>query len=153
MSLPQIKHISVAKIQAASNIGELLDAYAQESALAVMPEPMLDWDIYEALEESGGIIAHGAYVDDTLVGFMVIMMCYAAQYSADIGNTMLLFVLPEHRRFGTGKKLVDSVAEAAFTHGMAALAIGAPSDSRLAKAAESMGFKETNRVYLRTNKP
>lgn len=150
MSLIQIKPTSVAQIQAASNIDVLLEAYAQESALSVMPEPMPDWDSYVAMEESGGIIAHGAYVDDALVGFMVIMMCYAAQYSASIGNTMAIFVLPEYRKFGTGKKLVDSVADAAFTHGMAALAIGAPSDSRLAKAAESMGFKETNRVYLRT---
>jgi len=144
-----IKPISITQIQAASNIDALLDAYAQESALSVMPEPLPDWDGYAAMEESGGIIAHGVYAGDTLVGFMVIMMCYAAQYSASIGNTMAIFVLPEYRKFGTGKKLVDSVAEAAFSHGMAALAIGAPSESRLAKAAESMGFKETNRIYLR----
>lgn len=145
-----IKPTSIAQIQAASNIDALLDAYAQESALSVMPEPMPDWDSYAAREKSGGIIAHGAYVDDTLVGFMVIMMCYAAQYSAWIGNTMALFVMPEYRKFGTGKKLVDSMAEAAFTHNMVALALGAPSNSRLAKAAELMGFVETNRVYLRT---
>lgn len=145
----QIKPISITQIQAASNIDALLDAYAQESALSVMPEPLPDWDGYTAMEDSGGLIVHGAYAGDTLVGFMVIMMCYAAQYSASIGNTMAIFVLPEYRKFGTGKKLVDSVAEAAFSHGMAALAIGAPSESRLAKAAESMGFKETNRIYLR----
>ncbi len=144
-----IKAISIPQLQTADNINALLDAYVQESALSVMPEPIPDWESYTSIEESGGLIVHGVYEEDILVGFMVVMLCYAAQYSATIGNTMALFVLPEYRKFGTGKKLVDSVAEAASRRGATALAIGAPSESRLAKAAESMGFKETNRIYLR----
>lgn len=149
MSELTIRPISVSDIRAASNLVELLAEYAQESAINGMPVPMPDWNLYQSLEDTGGLLIFGAYSDTQLVGFMGANLAYAAQYSATLANTMAFFVAASHRKFGTGKRLADRMTEEAFQRGASAVAIGAPSESRLAKAAEVLGFKETNRLYLR----
>ena len=150
MSEITIKLVSVNDVQTADNIDLLLDEYAQESALDGMPSPVPDWRVYRIAEEAGCLFSFGAYADDKLVGFIGVQMTYAAQYSAHIGSTMAFFVDSNYRKFGTGKYLVDHASDELSKRGAAAIAIGAPSESRLAKAAQSLGFKETNRLYMRT---
>lgn len=139
----------IADLTQAPNFQVLLALYAQESALDELPTPHADLKAYQMLEDQGTLQIVGAWLDDELVGFIGVNLTYAPQYSINLGMTLFFFVLPKYRKHGTGKKLIDSVCKELHKFGAKALLIGAPAESRLAKAAGLLGFRESNRLYLK----
>lgn len=124
-------------------------AYARESALADMPTPLPDLNAYRALENNGSLIIVGAFLDSNLVGFMACHLAYVPQYGAVVGMTLVFFVDPRYRKKGTGAHMLALVEQKAQQANASGLVIGAPADSRLAKAAPMLGFRETNRLYFK----
>lgn len=145
----EIRLCTVLDVVDASTYGALIAAYAQESALDDMPAPQPDVAQYLALEQQNALVVVGAFEGDTLVGFMACALNYAPQYGAFVGMTMVLFVGKAHRKHGTGSRLVALMEDEARKRGAVGIVIGAPSDSRLAKAAPLLGFRETNRLYFK----
>jgi GNAT superfamily N-acetyltransferase len=149
MSEITIQPCTVTDIVEASTYEALIAAYAAESALDEMPAPEPDIAMYHALEASGSLKIVGAFCQGQLVGFIACNMNYAPQYAAIVGLTMVFFVDQAHRTFGTGARMVEAMKHLAKAHGAVGLMIGAPAESRLAKAAPILGFKETNRLYFK----
>ena len=145
----EIRPCTVLDVVDASTYEALIAAYAQESALDDMPAPVPDVAMYYALEANGSLKIVGAFCNGELVGFMACALNYAPQYAAIVGMTMVFFVDQAHRTFGTGARMVEAMKVQAKAHGAVGLMIGAPAESRLAKAAPILGFKETNRLYFK----
>lgn len=145
----EIRPCTVIDVVGASTYEALIHAYAAESALDDMPTPEPDVAMYHALEANGSLKVVGAFSQGQLVGFMACNMNYAPQYAAIVGLTMVFFVAHSHRTYGTGARMVEAMKALAKAQGAVGLMIGAPAESRLAKAAPILGFKETNRLYFK----
>lgn len=149
MKILILANCTVQDITSAPGFEALTAKYARESSLDGMPVPVPDLGTYQALEDQGTLTVCAAMDGEDLVGFMAAQIVFAPQYGATLGMTLAYFVDPEFRPYGTGARLADAMCTVLDAKGAVGLMIGAPSESRLAKAAGLMGFKETNRLYFR----
>ena len=136
-------------LTSAPTFGALLQAYARESSLPGLPTPEPNLGAYQALEDEGLLKTAAAYDGDTLVGFISAQLVNAPQYNATVGMTLAFFVEEKHRAYGTARHLIDALSTVLKCYDAKGLVIGAPSESRLAKAANLLGFHETNRLYFK----
>lgn len=68
--------------------------------------PVLDLDVYRALEDSGAAVAFAAFSDGLLVGYVSGFVVRHGHYPFLVGQHDLLFVLPQFRKGRTGLRLM-----------------------------------------------
>lgn len=149
MKTAYIHPIHVDDLEKDANMTDLLEAYAAESSLGVMPAFNPNWDLYRHLENSDCLYAAGAYVDDQMVGFSSMLITPNPHYSVNVATVESLFVLEEYRDHGLGLQLIYDLRRVAKQRGAAVLFASAPTHSQLAQVFHSMGWQHTNEVFAR----
>lgn len=145
----KIKQITFGEIEAAPNFDALFAEYTGESAIEGMPVPAAKMELYKQLESTGAIHIIGAYLDETLIGFIVVLTSVLPHYSALAATTESFFVAKEHRHTGAGLKLLREAERHAKDCKACGLLISAPIGGSLAAVLEKTDYRETNRVFFK----
>lgn len=128
----------------------LVAAYAEECAMAGMPPPKPDLDMYARMEAAGLMRVILAEQGVELQGFAVVLVSTIPHYSEVLGVTESIFVARSARAGGTGWRLVKFIEKVVADEGAIGLLISAPVASRLADvlfAADDYGH--TNVVFFK----
>jgi len=146
-----IRLVTALDILDAPNADYLFDMYREESQIdEVEYKGNPDRDIYLSMEANGILTVAGVYSDDTLVGFLSIFMVPMAHYKNKLGATIeSLFILPEYRAYGTGKRLIEFMENAAKDKGIEVMFMSAKIGTRLSKIAQMFGYNPTNITYTK----
>jgi GNAT superfamily N-acetyltransferase len=144
-----IRQVSVDDFFDDPETDRLLSDYANECSIAGMPRPIPHAGSYHALESTGAFFIFGAYIDGKLIGFMSVVMPILPHYSVRTATMESFFVSPNHRKGGTGLKLIKHVEVFSAEQGAVGLLITAPADSRLEKMLSRFDYRHTNTVFFR----
>lgn len=71
------------------------------------PVPMID--AYKSLEDSGYLVAFGAFDDDEMIGYCIAFVLPHLHYGFMYGNHDVLFLRKDYRVGSTGLKLINRV--------------------------------------------
>ena len=146
-----VRQISVAEAFARPEFSVLCREYARESALSGLPDPQEKLSAYQALEASGSTAfsAYGAFLGDLLIGFIVLLTPTLPHYGVAIAVAESLFVGCGYRKTGAGMLLVRQAEKRAKEIRSPGLLFSAPSGGRLSTLLPRIGYRETNRVYMK----
>lgn len=144
-----IRKCSIAEMESAPNIHELLDEYAAESSIEGLPPPSAKIGIYKHLEKTGALYVLGAFLDDFLVGYITILSPVLPHYSTIVAVAESFFVAKAHRKIGAGLKLLREAEDYASSLGSPGLLVSAPFGGNLAEVLPHIGYAETNRVFFK----
>lgn len=131
------------------NFPVLAHEYAEESSLAGLPDPDEKAASYRLLQYSPIFNAFGAFDEDLLIGFAFVLTPIIPHYGVAIAVTESLFVGKEYRRSGAGLKLIRAAEGLAKDLQTPGILFSAPSKGQLAEVLPRMGYRETNRVFLK----
>ena len=147
-----VRPISVAEAFANPSFPALCREYAKEAAIAGLPDPREKLSAYQALEAGGSaaFCAYGAFLDDELIGFLALLTPVLPHYGAAIAVAESLFVAGAHRKTGAGLLLIRRAEKRAREAGSPGVLFSAPSGGRLSVLLPRIGYRETNRVYLKS---
>lgn len=127
----------------------LAAAYASESKHKLTPKPNVEFDVYRRLEEMNVLSVFAAFESGALVGFITLALIPSPRFGVQMGTVESFYVDPDHRKFGTGKRLLETVENYAMGKGAVGITVSAPSEGRLVKALPVMGYTETNRIFYK----
>ena len=144
-----IKKCTVAELEGAPNFADLLAEYAGELVVEGAPKFSAKMEMYYMLEKSSALQVIAAYVDDTVVGFVTVLLSVFPHCGVLMSATESLFVAKEHRKTGAGLKLIKTAENYARQKGAPCLFISAPFGGNLAEVLPHIGYVETNRVFFR----
>lgn len=145
-----IRKCTIADLENASNISEILEEYAAESAIKGLPHPFAKVDTYKYLETTGAIYPIGAFFDDLLIGYIIVLSPILPHYSVRIAVGESFFVSKAHRKTGAGLKLLHAAEDYAKEATAVGILISAPFGGNLADVLPHVGYTETNRVFFRS---
>ena len=144
-----VKLISIDTFFSYKHIDSLLQEYSDESKGVLVPVVKTDIVLYKTLEDLGILDLIVMYNDETIVGFISLMTTVMPHYSEKASTVESIFVLKEHRKFGTGKVLISKAESIAKDKDAKAMFMSAPKDGVLSKVIGTYGFTETNTVYTK----
>jgi len=144
-----IKRVRIADLIKEFSLSVMMGLYAGEAHVPGMPEPAPDYELYQAMEDAGSLQAFGAYADGRLVGFLILIVSPIPHYSVMLATTESIFVLPDYRKYGTGRRLLEAAEEYAKERGCHGIGVTAPRGGRLARGMGAMGYRHTHQVYFR----
>jgi GNAT superfamily N-acetyltransferase len=142
----KIKHIGAKELLAQKH---LFDAYAKESKNDLVPEHHPSDELYLAMEKENKIKVFGAYDGKELIGFLSVVYTPMPHYNTLSGQVESFFVLKEHRKFGTGQRLLKAAEKQAKLMGCTNLFFSAPVGGDLSKAAKLFGYTNTSLVFMK----
>lgn len=147
-----IRKSTIAELEAAPNIQQILDEYAAESSPNIkgLPRPMAKVDTYKHLESVGAIYTMAAFLDDLLIGYIIIIAPIMPHYSIRIAVSESFFVLKAYRKAGAGLKLLHAAEAWAKEAGALGILVSSPTEGDLAEVLPAIGYTETNRVFFRS---
>ncbi len=152
MASAVIKKCTIAELEAAPNIQEILDEYAAESSVKGLPAPKAKVEIYKEMEGNGALHVLAAYVGDLLVGYFCVLAPVLPHYGILIAVGESYFVSKAYRNTGAGLKLLREAELLSNLIGSPGLFISAVIGSDLAELLPNVGYRETNRVFFRSFK-
>lgn len=144
-----VRKCSLAEASGNANFPALAAEYAAECALAGLPPPDEKIACYGAIESTGIFHAFGAFVGETLVGFLALLLPVIPHYGIAIGVTESFFVGKEYRKTGAGLRLLRAAEDFARDAGSPALMVSAPNDSVLIDVLPQIGYRPTSIVFMR----
>lgn len=146
-----LRRISVSEAFAHPTFPALCQEYAEESAIAGLPDPREKLSAYQALEASGSDVfcAYGAFLGDALIGFIVLLTPILPHYGTVVAVAESLFVSGAHRKTGAGMALIRRAEKRAKEVRSPGMLFSAPSGGRLSILLPRIGYRETNRVFLK----
>ena len=144
-----VKLISIDTFFSYKHIDSLLREYSDESRGALVPVVKTDIVLYKTLEDLGILDLIVVYDDEVIVGFISLMTTVMPHYSEKASTVESIFVLKEHRKFGTGKILVNKAESIAKSKSAKVMFMSAPKDGVLSKVVGTYGFTETNTTYTK----
>jgi GNAT superfamily N-acetyltransferase len=142
-----VRSCSYSDIEGNRNFPALAHEYAEECAIAGLPAPDEKIAAYRALAASEIFQAFGAFLENKLVGFIVVLKPVIPHYGVAIAVTESFFVGKEYRKSGAGLKLLR--AAEAHAEGAPGLLVSAPVGGTLAEVLPHLGYRETNRVFFK----
>lgn len=147
-----IKKCTIADLEAASNIQNILAEYAAESSPDIegLPRPMAKVDTYKHLETVNAIHIMGAFFDEILIGYIILIAPVMPHYSIRMAVSESFFVLKEYRKTGAGLKLLRAAEDWATGEGACGILVSSPTGGDLADVLPRVGYTETNRVFFRS---
>jgi GNAT superfamily N-acetyltransferase len=145
-----VRACSVAEIETHPSFPSLAREYADDCALHDLPPPTEKFATYRLLEGSGVFTAYGAFWGGDLVGFVAVLAPVIPHYGVAIAVTESLFVAKAHRKTGAGIRLIRTAEAQARHAGSPALLVSAPAGGRLAEVLPGLGYRETNRVFMKS---
>lgn len=148
-----IRPCTVAEMEHAPNLAELLTEYAQESAVQELGPPVVQLETYRQMEAAGVLYLLGAFQADSLVGFMLMVVSVLPHFGQVAASSEAFFVASAAREGGTGLKLLQEAEALAAKLGAVGLFISAPMGGRLAQVLPRQKYRETDRVFFRRLAP
>lgn len=146
-----IRPLTVEQFERESNGPALLAEYEAESANKRLPPAAANMELFRAIETSGAMFAAGAYREDQLIGFVVVISTKLPHYGVLFSTTQSFFVASEHRHTGAGVKLLRAAEEHAKDIGSPGLFISAPVGGVLVDVlSHSRHYSFTNAVFYRS---
>lgn len=140
---------SAARLIAEPAFPALRREYAAECALHGLPDPAEKLVVYQALDANGAFRAFGAYLDGELVGFVAILAPTLPHYGITVAVAESLFVGKAFRKTGAGLALIRRAEQEARELGSPAILFSSPSGGRLATLLPRIGYRETNRAFMK----
>lgn len=144
-----ITRSTVAEIERAPNLAELLDEYARESAVEGLGDASPQFATYHAMEAAGVMHLFAAYRGDYLIGFLIMIASVLPHFGKLAASTESFFVASAERKTGAGLGLLRHAMAHAEHLGALGFFVSAPVKSRLDYLLPAIGFRETNRVYFK----
>lgn len=144
-----IGQCTIGDIIDAPEFSGLVEEYAQESAIPGLPKPQAKLEQYRAYETLGVVHAFCALRDGALVGFITVVAPVMPHYSIPLAVAESFFVAADHRKGGTGLRLLELAEERAKALGSPGLMVCAPYAGRLFEVLPRRGYTETNRVFFK----
>jgi len=146
-----VRQITVTEAFEHQMFPSLAREYAEESAIAGLPDPQGKLGAYQMLESSGSeaFAAYGAFWGDTLIGFVVVLTPVIPHYGVAIAVAESLFVGRSYRKLGAGMMLIRQAEQRAREVRSPGLLLSAPSGGRLERILPRRGYLETNRVFMK----
>lgn len=145
-----VRRCSVAELEAAPNLGELLAEYAAESALPELGAPAPQVAIYRKLEEAGVLRPVAAFEGDRLLGFISPLCSVLPHYGVVAATVESFFVPRALRKKGIGLELLAEAELVAQVAGARALFLSAPAGGSLARVLDRRGgYRLSNVVHVK----
>jgi GNAT superfamily N-acetyltransferase len=148
----RLRQIRVSGIFADPAFPALCREYAEESAIAGLPDPQEKLAAYQALEAGGSDVfrAYGAFLGGTvLIGFVALLTPILPHYGVTVAVAESLFVGGAYRKTGAGMLLIRCAEKRAKEARSPGMLFSAPSGGRLSVLLPRIGYRETNRVFLK----
>lgn len=147
-----IKKCTISDLEASPNIQDILAEYAAESSPSIkgLPRPLAKVDTYKHLESMNAIHTIGAFLNDLLIGYIIIVAPVMPHYSIRIAVSESFFVLKGYRKTGAGTKLRIAAEDWSKEAGAYGLLMSAPAGGDLAEVLPRVGYAETGRVFFRS---
>lgn len=151
MNTCTVRRISVTEAFTHSTLPALCREYAEESAIYGLPDPQEKLAAYQALEAGGSDVfcAYGAFLDDMLIGFIVLLTPVLPHYGVAVAVAESLFVGKAHRKTGAGTLLIRRAEQRAREMRSPGMLFSSPSGGRLSVLLPRIGYRETNRVFFK----
>lgn len=144
-----VRPCTVADLADAPEFEALAQEYAAEAGRAISLGAAPQIDIYKSAESAGNMLFAGAWLDEKLVGFLVLALYIVPHYGTKIAATESIFVTESARNTGAGKQMLKQAESIACDAGATGLAVSAPIGGRLAKILPHIGFKHTNELFFK----
>lgn len=146
-----VRQTNMESLELESSFHALVEEYVAESKPEEMPRHNPDMAGYKRLEAAGMLSVLGAYDDNKLIGFIIIIATPVPHYGSDakLATVESYFVSCAHRRGGTGLKLLRAAETKAKEMGAVVMFVSAPVNGRLIRVMPSFGYRESNRVFCR----
>jgi GNAT superfamily N-acetyltransferase len=146
----EIRRCTVAELEAAPNLAELLHEYAAESATVELGPANPNPETYRALEASGFFHPIAAFDGERVVGFILPIVCVVPHYGVLAATVESFFVPKAERKGGIGLKLLRAAEKLARDLGAKALMVSAPSYGRLSWTMTGLkSYRFSNAVFTR----
>ena len=150
MSNITIKKTNIAELLFSNNIDELVKQYTHDGkSKHITIEPNIDKETYISLEDAGVLDCIVAYNDTVIVGFMVLITNYVLHYSRTSTIIESQFVMEEHRKNGTWKRMMSMAEDIARKRNSAVIVCTSTIDSRFEKVINRSGYVATNIAYMK----
>ncbi len=144
-----VRKVTFDDLASCGNFPDLVREYEAESKAIGLPPVDDKWAQYRAIEPSGFFHLYAAFLGQHLIGFMAFLLPVIPHYGVTIAVAESFFVGQRFRKGGAGLKLLRAAEEHARQAGSPALMASAPIGGRLAEVLPRLGYRETNRVFLK----
>ena len=149
MGAVNIRKCTVAEIEQAGALRDLLEQYGVESSSPEFGEVSPCFDLYRAMEAGGGLHILGAFAPG-LVGFAAVIAYGLPHYAGRRVCAMeSFFVDLDHRHTGAGLRLLAAAEDLARELGAVALMVSAPTQGRLEQVLPRRGYRHSSQVFVR----
>ena len=144
-----IRQVTCKELAGDPKFTELIEEYADESAIAGMPRPNYQFATYRLMEMNGGFHLLAAYIDGELVGFLTMCATVLPHYGKLVATTESYFVTKAHRRGGPGLDLLRAAEWLAKALGAVGILVSAPHGGKLSRVMAKVKYKHTNEVFFK----
>lgn len=146
-----IRSVLYSEILDAPNAAELLAEYTAECSLPELGQTHPQPQLYQRMEESGGLQVFGVYDGKELIGFAAVLVYVLPHYGKKVATTESIFIAESHRHTGIGEELIAYIEAYARSTGCFVFLYSAPVGSRFDRllALHYGKYRHTNNVYLR----
>lgn len=146
----EIRPCTVAELEAAPNLAEVLAEYAREASLPELGEPTPQTATYRALEASGMFHPIAAFDENSrLLGFILPIVVTLPHYGVVAATVESFFVSQAERPKGIGLMLLMLAENLAKNLGAKALLLSAPAGGVLDEVLfRTKRYRYSNTVYV-----
>lgn len=145
-----IRSCSIADLESAPNIGELMAEYSAESSISDLGPVAAQWTTYKAMVDSGAMHPFAVFDGgNVLAGFMLLIISVLPHYGLPIAVSESFFVTESIRKTGAGLRLLREVERFAVERGAVGMLVSSPAGGRLSTILPRSGYKATNEVFFR----
>ena len=127
-----IRRCTVAQIEAAPNLGQLLAQYADECAMPELGPAVPQFESYRAMEAAGFMHPIAAFDGDNIVGLVLPVVVRLPHYGVIAATVESIYATPEARSSGVGKWLRHLARDLAHELGAKSVLWTAPVGSEFA---------------------
>ena len=145
----EIRRASFFDFLDAPNADALVAEYAEESAVAGLPAPKAQRELYERMESAGLLYTLIAFDGDTVVGVLSMVISINAHYSVVTAVSESYFVASAYRKSGAGLKLLREGEKLAREMGAVGLLVSGPNEGRLAEIMPHLGYRASHYAFFK----
>lgn len=139
-----IKKILLKDILESTNAEELFEEYYRDGSVGLTQGYCVNKELFYLLDSLGIIDCVGVYHNNILVGFIIASTSESPHYNMLITTVTSIFILKEHRKSGSAKKMLALIEDIAKARGSKLVIVSAPKGSALHKYAPMIGYKESH---------
>jgi GNAT superfamily N-acetyltransferase len=145
----QVKELSFEELRDADGLLETVEEYGATHADKEVGIPQPDFAAYERLASSGVLRFIGAFEDESVVGFAVLIVSPSRHYEEPAVSTDCIYLRKSARRSGLGLMLLSKMAEVTAREGAKGYAMVAQPGSTLDRLCRAQRLKPIRHLYWR----